>query len=189
MATRSPSTGRAPMTEDQARKRVDEEKAFYGNLAAYLVVIPFLAALNLFTDPGSLWFVFPMMGWGLGLASHAVATFGMPGLGRGWEARRVDALLGSEPSEARLRALLDETLDERAVPAGQPQDLTRLQRRIEHLEAIVTSHDWDDAAALPAVDPPARTPLADHLLEDEDASDQGGDSPADRAARLARRVR
>ena len=172
------------MAEEQARKRVEKEKGFYAGLATYVVVISGLAAVNLLTSPGYLWFLWPMFGWGIGVASHAASVFGMPGLGRGWEQRRVDELLGSEPSEARLRELLDETLADADLPAGQPQSLTRLQRRIEHLEAIVTSRDWDETAAAP----PARAPQVPGGLLD-DHTDEDDESPAERAARLARRVR
>jgi hypothetical protein len=59
----------------------------------------------------------------------------------------------------------------------------RLQRRIEHLEAIVTSRDWD------LLDAPARTPAAPAprlALEEEPPAEE---SPEARAARLARRLR
>ena len=169
----------AAMAEKKARKRVEQEKGFYSNLATYIVVIAGLAALNLFTSPGHWWFVYPMLGWGIGVASHAASVFGMPGLGRSWEERRLQELTGQGVSEARLRQVLDETLDERAVPAGAPQTADRLQRRIEHLEAIVTSRDWETVASLPESAP--LSGALDALADEETAADQ--------AARLARRVR
>ncbi len=171
------SAARSPMTEEEARKRVAREKKFYAGLAAYAVTIAGLAAVNLLTSPGYLWFLWAAFGWGLGVAGEAVKLFGLPGMS-GWEQRRLDELAGGGVSEARLRQVLDETLDERAVPTGAPQPADRLQRRIEHLEAIVTSRDWDDAASLP----PEAPPLADAL----DALDE---TPAEQAARIARRVR
>ena len=171
----------AALAEKKARKRVAAERGFYASLATYVAVISGLAALNLLTSPGHWWFVYPMLGWGIGVASHAASVFGMPGLGRAWEERRLRELTGQGVSEARLRQVLDETLDERAVPAGAPQSADRLQRRIEHLEAIVTSRDWDAAASLPET-PPARGPLGIDALGDERAT-------AEQAARIARRVR
>ncbi len=178
MANRSPS--REPLTEEEARKRVRKEKTFYAGLASYVVVISGLAALNVLTSPGYLWFLWAAFGWGIGVASEAVRLFGLPGLG-GWEARRLQELSGQGVSEARLRQVLDETLDERAVPSGAPQSADRLQRRIEHLEAIVTSRDWDAAASLPDEAP---APLASHF-----EAEAGEESAAEQAARIARRVR
>ena len=187
MATRTPMAGRAPMTDAEARTQVAKEKKFYASLATYAVVMAGLAVLNLLTSPGYLWVVWPLLGWGLGVASQAAKTFGMPGM-RGWEERRLQTLAGATASEARLRRMLDETLDERAVPAGAPQDADRLQRRIEHLEAIVTSRDWD--AAVPDFDAPAvRAPAAPEARLPDALLDADDDTPADRAARLARRVR
>lgn len=132
----------APLSESAARAQARKEREFYAHLAKFLVVMAGLIALNLVTSPSYLWFFWPLLGWGFGLAKHGAHVFGTS-IGGGWVDRRTRELMGTETSEARLRALLDETLDERALPAGPPQDLARLQRRIEHLEAIVTATDGD----------------------------------------------
>ena len=62
------------LTEAQALKRVEDEKGFYGNLAAYLVVNAVLIAVNLFTSPGYFWAFWPLFGWGIGVASHATSA-------------------------------------------------------------------------------------------------------------------
>jgi hypothetical protein len=136
------------MTEEQARKHVAKLKEFYWNLASYLVVIPALIGVNLFTSPEFLWFVFPMLGWGFGLLGHASEVYGLPGLGSKWEARKMQELMGARQSEAsteRLRALVLEAMGEKEARQRRAQDVSteRLLRRIEHLEAIVTSRDWD----------------------------------------------
>lgn len=182
--SKPPSAG--PLTEKQARKRIEDEKGFYGNVAAYLVVNTFLIAINLITDPSYFWAIWPLLGWGTGVAGHAFSVFGLPGIGRSWEERRLRALTGQdteEATDARLRRLLDTELGERNRFASDAPSEERLQRRIEHLEAIVTSRDWD----LLDVPPPApRLPLenASHTEETPAA-----ESPEARAARLARRVR
>ena len=164
------------MTLDEAREQAKKEAEFYTHLATFLVCMTGLAALNLFTQPGHLWFLYALFGWGIGLANHASETFAL-GRGSGWQQRRTQALLDREPSDERLRSLLDETLDERAVPAGAPQDIDRLQRRIEHLEAIVTSRDWDEVALPLEADRPQLS------------LDARPESPEADAERLARRVR
>ncbi len=77
----------------RAKKKVAERKDFYGHLAAYVIINCFLIAINLLTSPGKLWFIWPMFGWGIGLAFHAFNVFGLPGAGRldeEWEARELE---------------------------------------------------------------------------------------------------
>ena len=169
------------MTESDARKQAKKEAEFYTHLATFLVMMTGLTLLNLFTSPGHLWVLYALFGWGIGIANHASEVFGL-GRGSNWQQRRVQELMDREPSDERLRSLLDEELDARAVPAGAPQDVERLQRRIEHLEAIVTSRDWDEVAV--PLDPVPEAPALDlDALEDAPAG------PEAEAARLARRVR
>jgi len=61
----------------KAERRVKELKGFYGNLTSYCLVIPFLLVLNLLTSPDHLWFYWPMLGWGMGLAAHGINVFGI----------------------------------------------------------------------------------------------------------------
>ena len=172
------------MTRDEAHEQAKNEAEFYTHLATFLVVMAGMTVLNLLTSPGHLWVLYALFGWGIGPASHAPETFGL-GRGSGWQQRRVEALLDREPSDDRLRSLLDEELDARAVPAGAPQDVERLQRRIEPLEAIMTSRDWDEGA-VPFGAPDGSAPRTSAL----DLDTLGGAPDAEtEAARLARRVR
>lgn len=165
------------MTEKEARKQAKKEKEFYSHLAIYLIVNAFLVAINLLTSPGHLWFVYPLLGWGMGLAGHATDVFGVPGFGRDWEERKVRQLLGQEETQASIERLRAEI---RRIEQGAKQapesETERLRRRIENLEAIVTSRDWDEIEA------DYRRPALD-LDEPEANTDE------ERAARLARRVR
>lgn len=78
---------------DRAAKRVKELKGFYGNLISYCMVIPFLIFINLRTSPGYYWFWWPLLGWGLGLGSHAIQTFG---IGKNWEQKKIKELMDKE---------------------------------------------------------------------------------------------
>ena len=78
---------------DRASKRVKELKGFYGNLISYCLVIPFLIFVNLYTVPQYHWFWWPMLGWGIGLASHAFQVFG---IGRHWEEKQIQKILEKE---------------------------------------------------------------------------------------------
>ncbi len=169
------------MTEQDAHEQAKKEAEFYTHLATFFVVMTGLTVLNLFVTPGHLWILYVLFGWGIGLAGHASEVFGL-GRGSGWQQQRVQDLMDHEPSEDRLRSLVDEELDARAVPAGPPQDADRLQRRIEHLEAIVTSRDWDEVAV-------SLEELPDPPQLDLDGLADAPESAETEAARIARRVR
>lgn len=82
---------------ESARKRVKEIKEFYSHLLAYVVVNLFLMAVNLLTSPEHLWFFWPMLGWGVGIAVHAMKTFNlMPFLGKDWEERKLKEFMDEE---------------------------------------------------------------------------------------------
>jgi signal transduction histidine kinase len=77
-----PSTTPAPAphggTDDtlrRARRRAAAEVGFYTHLMSYLGVMAFLALINLFTTRYP-WFIWPALGWGIGLFAHYMAVFG-----------------------------------------------------------------------------------------------------------------
>ncbi|MBI5917105.1 MAG: 2TM domain-containing protein [Bacteroidetes bacterium] len=80
----------------KAKKRVKAKKEFYQHLMSYAIVNGFLMALNLIVSPGYFWFIFPLLGWGVGLAFHYVDVFGIPGfdiLSKEWEERELEKVL------------------------------------------------------------------------------------------------
>ncbi|HEX6587866.1 MAG TPA: 2TM domain-containing protein [Longimicrobiales bacterium] len=83
-----------PLTYEQALKQAREIRSFYSHLAIYLVVNAFLVALDLLTSPDELWFFWPMLGWGIGLAVHGVSVFiGARAFGADWEERKARELM------------------------------------------------------------------------------------------------
>ena len=84
------------MTSDPykaAKKKVKEKKAFYYHLSTFIIVNLFLFGLNMLTSPFHYWFLYPLMGWGVGLASHYFTVFGVPGAGsldETWEAKEIE---------------------------------------------------------------------------------------------------
>lgn len=82
---------------DKAKKRVEEIKGFYGNLTAYIVVNIGLLAINLLTSPDHLWFYWPMIGWGIGVAIHGMKVYNyLPFLGKDWEERKMKEFMDQE---------------------------------------------------------------------------------------------
>src|SRR6059058_3971624 len=59
----------------RARRRAAAQAGFYAHLMSYLGVIAFLALINLFTTRYP-WFIWPALGWGIGIFSHWMAVFG-----------------------------------------------------------------------------------------------------------------
>lgn len=84
---------------DRANKRMKEIKSFYGNLISYCIIIPFLIILNLITSPKSLWFYWPMLGWGIGVAAHGMGTFAV---GKNWEERKIREILEKQDKNGKL---------------------------------------------------------------------------------------
>ena len=80
----------------KAKERVDALKGFYGNLTAYLIVIPSLWWLN-YKTTDFLWAIFPTLGWGFGLTMHAMEAFGYnPLWGKRWEEKKIKELMEND---------------------------------------------------------------------------------------------
>ena len=66
------------MTDEElmkrARKRVDMKMGFYVHLFVFVCVNLGLFLLNQYRG-GQSWHMFPLFGWGLGLAIHGIVTF------------------------------------------------------------------------------------------------------------------
>lgn len=61
--------GRLEAAKDRYMKRKRDE--FFQHLRAYCIVNGALVLINLMSSPGYLWFFWPLIGWGIGLAFHA----------------------------------------------------------------------------------------------------------------------
>lgn len=107
------------MNEEEALDRIEELKGFYSHLASFVAVNLFLFAINVVSSPGSWWFVYPLFGWGIGLAIHAFNIFGT---NANWENRKLQELTGV--SETR-------------------EELQRLSERTDNLVTILSSVDWE----------------------------------------------
>ena len=81
----------------RAKKRVDELKGFYGNLTSYCIVIPSLTLINYITYWDHKWFIYPMLGWGLGVTFHAIGVFGY---GKSWEERKIQEIINKDKSNS-----------------------------------------------------------------------------------------
>ena len=64
----------------RARSRVRAKLGFAWHFAVFVLINLGLYAINLSYTPHTLWFVWPLGGWGLALAFHALAVFQGSGL-------------------------------------------------------------------------------------------------------------
>jgi hypothetical protein len=84
------------MNEDMkriARRRVSARIGLYIHATVYIVVNGFLALVQSQTTPGILWSLWPLAGWGVGLAIHgAVVLLGQSGLRERMEAEELRRL-------------------------------------------------------------------------------------------------
>ncbi len=76
--------------EHEAVEYVRDIKGFYNHLGVYIITIAAMAATNVYMGTDNLWFIWPMLGWGLGVASHGLAVFELFSLlGIDWERRQI----------------------------------------------------------------------------------------------------
>lgn len=78
-----------------AFNHVRKLKGFYIHLTQYLLIIPTLFAINLWTNDHYIWAVWPALGWGLSLLIHSLVVFErFSPVGADWEKKQVEKLLG-----------------------------------------------------------------------------------------------
>ena len=80
-----------------AKKRVAGLREFIIHLTVYVIVNSGLFLLDLFTSPGSFWFFWPLIGWGIGLAMHALSIFRTRSwFGADWEEKKIQEIMENE---------------------------------------------------------------------------------------------
>ena len=78
-----------------AERRAGARLGFYRHLAVYLGVNALLLVINLLTSPGTLWFYWPLLGWGVAIAAHAARVYRVgrgPGLRQRLEEQELQKL-------------------------------------------------------------------------------------------------
>lgn len=91
----APVPAPAHVEEALAFAQVRAIKGFYVHAAQYVLVITFLVILNLVVTPHYFWAIYPMLGWGVGVAFHGLRVFDkIPLLTGDWEKREVEKRLG-----------------------------------------------------------------------------------------------
>lgn len=84
----------------QAKKRVAALRGFYAHLFMYVIVNIVLIIINFIFTPRFLWFLFPLLGWGVGLLAHAVFGFGLFGFfTKEWEEQKIEEIIEHEKNK------------------------------------------------------------------------------------------
>lgn len=79
----------------EAKRHVKQIRGFYFHLVSYFLVNAVLVVINLITSPEYLWFIWPLIGWGIGLIMHALSLFG--GLwGKSWEEHKIKEIMEND---------------------------------------------------------------------------------------------
>lgn len=84
----------------KAKKRVEDIKGFYSNLASFIIVNLILLFINLNYSPNHLWFYWPLLWWGLGVLFHGLKVFNcFPVFGKEWKKQKIKELMDKEKSK------------------------------------------------------------------------------------------
>jgi hypothetical protein len=69
------------MTEEEifirANKKVKAKKGFFVHFGVFCATVVFLFTINFLTSPKFWWFLFPTLGWGIGIVAHYIGVFGI----------------------------------------------------------------------------------------------------------------
>ena len=83
---------------EREKKAIDDVRAikdFYSHLVTFAVTILGLFILNYMTTPQYIWTWWVVLGWGIGIVSHAMSTFEFFNLfGPEWEKKQIEKRLG-----------------------------------------------------------------------------------------------
>ncbi|MDA0148427.1 2TM domain-containing protein [Vibrio sp. LaRot3] len=87
-------TMHAPNQQEKVVAQVKKIKEFYNHLTKYLSVISLLFVINFVTGTEELWAIYPALGWGIFMVSHAINAFEVFNfLGDDWEQKEVEKRL------------------------------------------------------------------------------------------------
>jgi len=80
--------------EREALEYVRDIKGFYSHLIVYLVSIVAMFGSSFFFETDHPWYIWPALGWGMGVIAHGLAVFEVFSLfGANWEKRQVEKRL------------------------------------------------------------------------------------------------
>lgn len=129
----------------QRQFRAVQRQGYFSHLTTFICVQLFLFVINAITSPHELWFIWPLLSWGLGLAGHTLAYFFASPDSRLREYNRWKATRGHMNDEDSLRIM--EATDRPSVVVGlhisghrderMRQKLDRAQAKLDRIESRI----------------------------------------------------
>ncbi len=81
-----------------AKEQVEAMMSFRTHFAIYLVFCLFFIFMNIRTG-GFPWAIFPIIGWGIGVLSHASKAYNYSIFPKAWEKRKINQFMGADKTE------------------------------------------------------------------------------------------
>jgi hypothetical protein len=89
---------------EEAQRYVRRKRIFYTVVAVWIALSLMWFAIDMADDSSSVWFYWPMLGTGVGVAITGIVLLGVGGLfGVEWERREIDKYLRRRRNEPRKR--------------------------------------------------------------------------------------
>ena len=80
--------------EERAMREVEDLKSLYVHATSFALIVPIFWIMNFIWLDGGWWAIWPTLGWGLGLAGHAVSVYNPLKLfGPEWERKQIEKRL------------------------------------------------------------------------------------------------
>lgn len=86
--------------EGEAIEYVQNLRGFHLNWICFVIAIPCLYFLNIYTTPEDMWVIYPALAWLVAIAMHGAVMLTLHGflgvLGPRWQKRQIEKRLGGE---------------------------------------------------------------------------------------------
>ncbi len=107
----------------QAERKVAKMKVFYRHLTTWMFTSIFLMVLFFVLRLPPMITLVVVGGWGVAIAAEAIEVFGLPGMDRDWERRKIEEELQKMDDEEHDNQDDDDALDleERPLPPREKQ--------------------------------------------------------------------
>lgn len=82
----------------RAKRKVENLKSFYIHLIVFILVNIFLILINVvnYKEVGHWWFIYPVIGWGIGLVIHGISITSSGPFGEKWEREKMEKYINED---------------------------------------------------------------------------------------------
>ncbi|MEM8484063.1 MAG: 2TM domain-containing protein [Bacteroidota bacterium] len=130
------------------KDRINDVKKFGFHAAAFFTFNMAFFMLNVTQGPDGPLFLLPFLSWGSVLFVHWKRVFGRKGsVERKWEEAMLHEFMYGEELPEQLSEIEIAPVEKRKlinITSAKDEKIKKLQRRLENLEAIVTSQKWEE---------------------------------------------